>query len=154
LLFAAGYAWKGVYFTAYSVVMYERNSRALMYNGIFSTWSQVVIIILLSSWIGLEGALIGTALGKLIQSYGLYFRSGASKMKGISKMKLHALPSVYAGLLLVLFYVPFTESMVLKGAVAFVLACGAILLVFRKEVPQAVLMVKKQIGLAPKGEDE
>lgn len=147
LLFAAGYAWKGVYFSSYSVVMYERNSRALMYNGIFSTWAQVIIIILLSSWIGLEGALLGTALGKLIQSYGLYFRSETAKRIELSKMKLHVLPSAYAGILLVLFYLPFTGSMVMKGFVAFLMSLVAIGLVYRNDIPQMFRLVKEKIGL-------
>jgi O-antigen/teichoic acid export membrane protein len=145
LLFTAGYAWKGVYFSAYSTVMFEKNSRALMWNGIFSTWAQVLTIIALSSLFGLEGALIGTALGKMIQAYGLFFRSGAHRKLHLNITKVHLMPFIYCLFLVGLFYSPLELSTLQLGVIAFGLSLLLIGLVYRKEIPQVTAAVRERL---------
>lgn len=146
LLFTAGYAWKGVYFSAYSMVMFEKNSKALMWNGIFSTWAQVLTIIALSSLFGLEGALIGTAIGKMIQAYGLYFRSGAHRRLNLNLTKVHLMPLAYSLFLVALFYSPFELATLWRGVIAFGTSLVLILLVYRKELPQVVFAIKQKLS--------
>lgn len=142
MLFAAGYVWKGVHFSAYSVVMYERNSKALMWNGLSSTWAQVALIILMATLMGLEGALIGTALGKMLQSYGLYWRSGIAKHLHLNTWKVHLLPSFYAAFLILLFFIPWQEDVLIKGLVAMVVSVVATAIVFKNEIPKAINLIR------------
>lgn len=146
VLFTAGYAWKGVYFSAYSVVMFEKNSRALMFNGIFSTAAQLFFIIWFAYMFGLEGALIGAAIAKMVQAYGLYFRSGAHKRLGLNNMKVHWMPLFYALILVGMFYLPLPWSTIMKGAVVFVISLVLVVLVYRKEIPEAASTLRALMG--------
>jgi O-antigen/teichoic acid export membrane protein len=144
-LFAVSYAWRGPFSVGYSVALYNKNTRLLMENGLIAMAIQIALIIWFTEEWGLVGALAGTIAGRMLQSLWLFYRSGARVSIQANPIKMLVSPAIFSIVLIALFIFGTELNPLQSGAIAAACSFVLILVVYRRELPAAINLIRNRI---------
>jgi len=143
-LFAVAYLWRGSYSTGYSIALYKKDTKKLMYNSLWSMALQVALTLVLASTYGLTGALLGTIAGRIAQSVLLYISTGSAKAIGANPIKMFVAPGIMSALLAVVYINPWRGTIWFNGALGFALSIIICAILYRREIPSLLKWAKGQ----------
>ena len=145
-LFAIAYLWRGAYSAGYSIALYQKETKMLMWNSLWSMALQVALTLVLAASYGLTGALIGTIAGRITQSLLLFYKTNSGQKTGVNPVKIFLVPGLMSAALMLVYFSPIRISHVQSGLICFGFSLVVSSVVYRKEMPKVLLLIRSSLS--------